>query len=164
MYEDTRGGRGGSAVAKCAAPVADEAMRIRPAAADDIPAMHRIRLAVRENRLTAPEAITEADYRPYLGATGRSFVAESENGMAGFAVLDFSKSRLWALFVAPEAEGQGTGRALHRALLAAAAAEGIERLWLTTGVGTRAAAFYCRLGWLEVGRSDAGEVRLEREI
>ncbi len=43
---------------------------LRQATRADIPGMHRVRLAVRENRLTSA-AITEADYIPAIEVTGR---------------------------------------------------------------------------------------------
>jgi GNAT superfamily N-acetyltransferase len=139
-------------------------MAIRPATADDIPTMHRIRLSVRENRLGSLAAIGAADYRPFLGEMGDSFVVEEAGEIAGFGVLDASLANVWALFVLPGFERRGVGRALHDALLGAAAARRIARLWLTTDAGTRAAGFYGKLGWSAVGRTEAGELRFERAV
>ena len=50
---------------------------LRAATAADIPAMSRLRLAVRENRLSDPGRITEADYVAALDATGRTWVVEN---------------------------------------------------------------------------------------
>jgi len=124
--------------------------------------MHRIRLSVRENRLSRPDIVTEADYEPFVATSGTSFVAEDDEGPIGFAMLDIGRAHVWALFVSPHSEGLGAGRALHDALLAAAAAKGIERLWLTTAPGTRAAEFYARLGWTACGVTASGELRFER--
>lgn len=41
-------------------------MSIREALLVDIPEMHRIRMAVKENVLTNPLAVQEADYVPFL--------------------------------------------------------------------------------------------------
>jgi GNAT superfamily N-acetyltransferase len=136
---------------------------IRAATPADIPAMHAIRLDVRENRLSDPGMVTDASYRPYVAA-GSAWVAELPGGMAGFAVIDRPAGNVWALFVAPEAEGQGVGRTLHEAMLAWARQHGLARLWLSTSKGTRAERFYARAGWEMVGPAANGELRFERSI
>ena len=129
---------------------------IRLAAASDIAAMHRIRLAVRENRLADGSAIGEDAYVPFVAA-GSAWVAEANNGIVGFAALDFGRGRVWALFVAPGSEGAGIGRALHDRLVAQAS----RPLWLTTSPGTRAETFYERAGWRRAGVTSQGELRFE---
>jgi GNAT superfamily N-acetyltransferase len=136
-------------------------MHIRPASAGDVPLMHRIRLDVRENRLTPGSAIDEPSYLPFLGTT---VIAEAEGLVVGFAALDVPRSSVWALFVGPSAQGCGNGRALHDALLDLAAAHGLERLSLTTAPGTRAERFYREAGWQPAGRADTGELRFERAV
>jgi len=54
---------------------------IRTACAADIAAMHRIRIRVRENRLSDPARVTPASYLPYVAA-GTAWVAETEAGIA----------------------------------------------------------------------------------
>ena len=136
-------------------------MLIRPATAADIPAMHRIRLEVRENRLSPGSAVTEPSYLPFLDAT---VVAEAGGTVVGFAALDIARSSIWALFVGSTAEGRGIGRALHRGLLDLAAAHGLERLSLTTAPGTRAAQFYQRAGWQPAGLAAGDELLFERAL
>ena len=92
-------------------------MFIREAEMSDIPAMHRIRLAVKENVLRNPLAVQEADYIPFLTEKGRGWVAEIEHEVVGFAMVDLQGHDVWALFVAPEKEGQGIGGALHDQML-----------------------------------------------
>lgn len=123
--------------------------------------MHRIRLAVIENRLASERAVTEASYARFLDAT---FVAEEAGGIVGFAALDLPNGGVWALFVDPAAEGRGSGGALHEALIAAAAGAGLERLWLTTAPATRAARFYQSRGWTPAGTTGDGEIRFERSL
>ena len=135
-------------------------LRIRVADAADVAALHRIRLGVRENRLSSPEQVTEASYLPYI-AEGSAWVAETESGLAGFAILDRETSSIWALFVDPRSEGLGVGRALHRHLLDWAREQGLRKLWLNTSKGTRAELFYRRAGWVSAGLTAIGEVRLE---
>lgn len=136
-------------------------MRIRAAQAADIGAMHVLRLRVTENRLADPTQVTEASHMAYLGQGG-AWVAETERGLAGFAILDLAKCEIWALFVAPEAQGTGIGRALHARMLGGALDHGLRRLSLATEPGTRAERFYAEAGWVEAGITAAGEPRLER--
>ncbi|MBT1443806.1 GNAT family N-acetyltransferase [Shewanella sp. JM162201] len=121
-------------------------MNIRQATRQDIAAMHVIRLAVRENRLTSC-AIGEADYVPEIEQTGRGWVAEQEGRILGFAVANLNEASVWALFVAPEAEGRGCGSMLLQAMMECFRDEGISTVQLTTEPGTRAEAFYLKAGW-----------------
>ena len=136
---------------------------IRSASAADVPAMHRLRNAVRENRLSAAAGITEASYLPYIDA-GSAWVAERPDGIAGFAAIDLSSETVWALFVDPETEGAGIGRALHSAMLEWAREQGIGRLSLTTEKGSRAMHFYERAGWTQSATTADGELTFERSL
>lgn len=130
---------------------------IRTATIADVPAMHAIRLAVRENRLSDPARITEASYLPYVDAGSVQVAIDAAGRVVGFAAIDRGAGSVWALFVDPAAEGQGVGRALHDAMIARAAREGIARLWLSTATGTRAEQFYLRAGWRKgVARNAVG--------
>jgi GNAT superfamily N-acetyltransferase len=136
---------------------------IRRAVAADVPAMHGLRLSVSENRLSDTRRVTLASYRPYIEA-GWAWVAETQFGIAGFAVIDATSRSVWALFVAPDAEGSGIGRALHQQMLEWAQGQGIDHLSLTTEGGSRAARFYERAGWSQVGTSAESEVRFSRSV
>jgi GNAT superfamily N-acetyltransferase len=138
-------------------------LQIRAASAADIEAMHRIRIAVRENRLIDPRSITETAYSAYV-ENHSAWVAEDGRQMLGFAAVDGTAGRIWALFVTPDAEGSGVGRALHEAMLNWAKAEALRELWLTTSEGTRAERFYLRAGWAKSGFTDDGELLLRRSI
>ncbi len=131
------------------------------AAVDDVDAMHHLRNKVRENRLSDTTTISEASYLAYIAA-GSAWVAESEAGISGFAAVDATARKVWALFVDPEAEGSGVGRALHNKMLEWARNNGIDRLSLSTEVGSRAVHFYTRAGWTPVGTTAEGEVLFER--
>ena len=125
--------------------------------------MHRVRLNVRENRLSNPNKITEASYPPYVQANS-AWVAEVDGLVVGFALIDGADRRVEALFVAPDAEGLGVGQALHARLLDWAKAQGIEELSLTTSKGTRAERFYRTAGWQTADFLPAEEVRLHKTI
>jgi GNAT superfamily N-acetyltransferase len=138
-------------------------MRIRPAGASDIEAMHTLRCRVTENVLSDRALVTEASYPPFLVGDA-AWVAETGKGIAGFAVLDVARGSVWALFVAPEAEGTGIGRALHARLLDGAARHGLTRLLLNTEPQTRAERFYTEAGWIRTGVTKNGELAFERDI
>ena len=89
---------------------------VRPACFADVPDMHRVRNSVRENRLSDAERVSERSYLPYIEA-GAAWVVELKETIAAFAVLDSPAKSVWALFVDPDAEGQGIGRALHEAVV-----------------------------------------------
>lgn len=136
---------------------------IRAAGMEDIAQMHRIRMAVRENRLSDPERITEDSYLPYV-RDGSAWVGELDAKIAGFAALDVAGATIWALFIDPAAQGSGIGKALHERMLQAAAALGLERLSLSTAPGTRAELFYAAAGWTSDGLTNSGEIRFVREL
>jgi GNAT superfamily N-acetyltransferase len=82
--------------------------------------------------------VTEDSHGPCL-AQRAAWVAETEGGIggiAGFAILDVAGATVWALFVAPEAEGLGIGPALLARLLEGAVENGLTRLSLSTDPGT----------------------------
>ena len=66
------------------------------------------------------------------------------------------------LFVHPDFDRQGIGRALHDVMLDWYFSQTTEPVWLSTAPGTRAEGFYRQAGWLETGRTKSGEVRFER--
>lgn len=133
---------------------------LRQAQRADIAAMHRVRLAVRENRLTST-ALGEADYVAEIEASGRGWVIQAQREIVAFAVGNASTQNIWALFVAPGHEGQGHGRRLHDTMVEWLFAQGIERLWLSTGPGTRAQRFYGAAGWSFRRVLPSGEHHLE---
>jgi GNAT superfamily N-acetyltransferase len=131
-------------------------LSIRPMLATDVPAAHVIRLAVRENRLSNPSVVTEQDYNDFLVRDTMSWVCELYGELAGFVMVDVEKCNLWALFVAPEHEGIGVGRALHDTMITAYWKR-CDVLRLTTAPKTRAAEFYRKAGYTEQGLNSNGK-------
>jgi adenylate kinase family enzyme len=140
---------------------------LRLATKDDIETMHRIRLAVRENRLSDPARVTPGDYRALLEGGGRGWVAVEGDRLLGFGMADRAKRNVWALFVAPGAEGRGVGRVLLASMTTWLLEAGGDRTsawlrpWLTTEPGTRAERLYRGTGWREVAVEPNGELRFE---
>ncbi len=130
----------------------------RRATADDIPAMSRIRLAVRENALSDPARITEAMYRDYLDALGRGWVAEFDGAIIGFSYADRADAAIWALFVDPAREGLGAGRQLLQLAVDWLFEIGHDEIRLGTQANTRADRFYAKHGWTREGMRNDIEV------
>lgn len=133
---------------------------IRPMLASDVPAAHGIRLRVKENQLSDPSVVTEADYHDFMARDTRSWVCERDGELAGFVMVDVEKQNLWALFVAPEHERKGVGKALHDVMLAWYFQQS-DLLSLSTSPQTRAEAFYRRSGYVPVGTTPQGELIFE---
>lgn len=134
---------------------------LRRATRADVEGIFRVRHAVRENRLTTT-VITHADCIAAIEDTGRGWVVEAAGEIVGFAIGNRETGNIWALFVDPEHEGRGHGTRLHDAVIAWLWSQGLSRLWLTTGAGTRAEGFYEANGWRRAGSDAHGEVRFER--
>lgn len=132
----------------------------RKALVADIPQMHRVRLAVHENRLTRT-VITAEDYRQAITGTGCGWVAEFDGVLRGFAVVNRDTRRVWALFVEPGFERQGIGRALHVEMLQWMQSSGCDKFTLSTEAGTRAERFYRSAGWQFIGIDADGDACFE---
>lgn len=134
-------------------------MTLRLATRSDIPALQRLRLAVRENTLSDSSRITEADYIAAQETLGRTWVIEVNGEIAAFAT-GYNTGSIWALFVHPDHEGRGHAKALYSTMVNWLWSQGHERLWLTTEPNTRAERFYIAQGWNPCGIVH-GELRLE---
>lgn len=137
-------------------------MHIRQATRLDMPGIWEVRYSVSENTLK-PGKITDEELWKSLEVDGCGWVAEERNQILGFAIGLASSGNLWALFVKPDAQGQGIGTQLHNKLLEWFSAQPVSRLWLSTGTRTRARRFYEARGWQYVGPYGDTEVRLERQ-
>lgn len=134
---------------------------LRQAVAADVPAIHRVRMSVRENRLVST-VITEADTRRAIEESGRGWVIDVAGQVVAFAIGNKATGNIWALFVDPEHERRGYGRILHDEMVGWLRAQGLGQLWLSTEPGTRAERFYEKAGWKRAGMTGTGEVRFER--
>lgn len=136
-------------------------MLIREATVSDIPQIQQVRHAVKENTLSDPGLVTDADCASYLTERGKGWVCEIEQEIVGFAIADLKEHNVWALFIRPECEKQGIGRQLHDRMLRWYFSQTRETLWLSTAPGTRAERFYRNAGWKETGTYGKGEIRFE---
>jgi GNAT superfamily N-acetyltransferase len=133
-------------------------MKIREAQIEDISAMHRIRMAVKENVLTNPLAVQEADYELYLSPPNKGWVCEVADQIVGFSIVDTEEREVWALFVNPLFEGRGIGARLHDVMVTWYFSQDKTELILGTEPGTRAEGFYLHKGWVAIGQKSNGEI------
>lgn len=136
---------------------------IRVANENDIDRMMIIRFAVKENRLNNPALVTAADCLDFISKRGKGWVAEEAGVVRGFAIADLQDHNVWALFVEPGFEGKGYAQGLQRVMLDWYFSQTPERIWLGTAPGTRAADFYRKSGWKELGMRPNGELYFEME-
>lgn len=135
-------------------------LRFRQARLEDVPELCRIRLEVRENRLSDPARVPPALVVEYLSRRGRGWVCEVDGRLAGFSIAERSPASIWALFVAPGAEGQGVGHGLLERAVEWLRGEGAGEITLATEPGTRAERFYAARGWVCTGPCGNGDVRM----
>jgi GNAT superfamily N-acetyltransferase len=133
-------------------------MQFRRATALDITAMHKVRVAVVENALSNRARITPQMYEDYLDRIGRGWVCEIDSQIVGFSFAAKADHSIWALFVFPEYEGRGVGRALLKLATNWLFEIGANRVVLTTEANTRADRFYATRQWVR------GEMRNDIEV
>lgn len=136
-------------------------MTIREATAADIPQIQTVRNAVKENRLSDPNLVTDRHCLEYLTLRGKGWVCEIDGQIVGFSIADLVNRNVWALFLLPEYERRGIGRQLHTVMLDWYFSQIKDTVWLSTSPGTRAEGFYRKSGWTETGTHGNGEIRFE---
>jgi len=136
-------------------------MKIRIATADDIPQIQVVRNDVKENTLSDPALVTDADCADYMLNRGRGWVAVIDDNIVGFAIADLVDHNVWALFVHPDFDKKGIGKALHQTMLHWYFSQTKETLWLGTSPNTRAETFYQKQGWQATGMHGKGEIKFE---
>jgi len=136
-------------------------MIFRAALKNDIPQIQIVRNAVKENRLSNPDLVTDADVENYITKRGKGWVCTIDDTIAGFAIADLEEDNIWALFIHPEHEKKGIGIKLHNLMLDWYFSQGKEYIWLGTSPDTRAEKFYRKAGWKENGMHGDKEIKFE---
>lgn len=136
-------------------------MKIREALVTDIPEIQIIRHSVKENILSDPNLVSDADCVEYITNRGKGWVYEINNLMVGFAIADLQENNIWALFILPEYEKNGIGKKLHDTMLKWYFSQTDKTVWLSTSPNTRAEKYYRNAGWREVGVYGKGEIKFE---
>jgi GNAT superfamily N-acetyltransferase len=129
---------------------------IRRAQLDERLRITEIRLAVRENRLTDPSRVTDADYLWFSENPG-IWVWEEDGRILGFSAADTRDGTIWALFIDPGHEGRGIGRALLAKACDVLRDAGHRDATLGTQPGSRADRFYRQAGWTALHIDQRGE-------
>jgi GNAT superfamily N-acetyltransferase len=138
-------------------------MTFREAKIEDIEQIQVVRHAVKENVLSNPALVTDADCVEFLTVRGKGWVCVVDDMVVGFSIADLKENNIWALFVHPDNEGKGIGKILHDRMLDWYFEQTKEKVWLGTSPGTRAEKFYRMQGWKEVGVHGKGEVKFEMD-
>ncbi|PWS30317.1 GNAT family N-acetyltransferase [Pedobacter paludis] len=136
-------------------------MIYRQAEIRDIPQIQIVRHTVKENTLSNPALVTDADCEDFITKRGRGWVCEVNGDVVGFSIVDLEENNIWALFLQPEFEGNGIGKELHRLMMDWYFDQTQETVWLGTAPNTRAEKFYEKQGWKNVGLVNKGEVKFE---
>ena|SRR5437762_14280732 len=136
-------------------------MMFRQAMVADIPQIQRVRHSVKENTLSNPALVTDADCENYLMNRGKGWVCEINDRVIAFAIADVIANNVWALFVDPRYEQKGIGRKLHDEMINWYFNQTGKTIWLGTAPNTRAENFYRNAGWVEVGQHGKGEIKFE---
>lgn len=126
-------------------------MLFRPATSTDIPQMQIVRNAVKENPLSNPALVSDADCEDYINRRGKGWICEIDATIVGFSIVDLVDHNVWALFVHPDFDKRGIGRRLHDEMLNWYFKQTDQPIWLGTAPGTRAEGFYRKAGWKESG-------------
>lgn len=129
---------------------------IRRARPQDHARVTEIRSSVTENILRDPSRVTVEMYKWFEQHPG-VWVWEEDGRILGFSAADTRDGTIWALFIDPEQEGRGIGRALFAKACDVLRKAGHKTGSLTTQPGSRADRFYQRAGWKAVGTSERGE-------
>ena len=136
-------------------------MIFREAVVSDIEQMQIVRNAVKENVLSNPALVSDADVEDYIASRGKGWACVVNDVVAGFAIADLVDHNIWALFVDPACEAKGIGKELHKLMLDWYFSQTDETVWLSTSPGTRAETFYRKQGWIETGVYGKGEIKFE---
>ena len=127
----------------------------------DISQLMVVRLAVKENTMSNPLLVTDADCERYLFKRGKGWVCEKQGKVLGFSIVDMEGNNIWALFVHPEYEGKRIGKTLHNMMLDWYFEQTKKKVWLGTSPGTRAEKFYRMQGWKEAEMLGSKEKKFE---
>lgn len=136
-------------------------MIFREANKNDIKQIQVVRNSVKENMLSDPALVSDADCEEFLTERGKGWVCEINNYIVGFAIADLKENNVWALFLNPDYEGRGIGKALHKLMLDWYFSQTQQTVWLGTAYDTRAEKFYRKAGWAEAGTNGPKEIKFE---
>ncbi len=135
--------------------------KIREANIQDIPQLMSIRLSVHENQLSDPALVPYEDYLEFITNRGKGWVAEIEDKIVGFAIVDVRENNIWALFMDPQFEKKGIGKKLHDTMINWYFEQTRTAVWLGTEANSRAEQFYRKSSWQDIGLHGKNEIKFE---
>ncbi|MER2493552.1 GNAT family N-acetyltransferase [Catenovulum sediminis] len=138
-------------------------MQIREASVTDIPALDIIRQKPSDNPLPLNKPISEICYHNYLTLYGKGWVSYDTGGVNGYVICSKKESSIWALFVDPSYQRQGIGQLLLSTASNWLYQSGICKIYLSTGVNSRAEHFYQKQGWTRGAVLSTGQVTYYKE-
>ncbi len=133
----------------------------REAKVKDIKGIQVVRNSVKENTLSNPALVSDADCEEFITNRGKGWVCEIDNTIVGFSIVDLKENNIWALFVKPEFESQGIGKELYTRMMDWYFDQTKTPVWLGTSPNTKAEKFYEKLGWIKTGTVNKGEIKYE---
>ncbi len=145
-------------------------MSIRVATEADVEALFEVRTSVVQNHQSREElaglGVTPRSIAEMLRTTSRVWIAEEDGQAVAFSMADADQGTIFAMFVRPEHEGKGLGRALMKQAEDWLFGRGWPEIWLLTGSdpGLRAVGFYLHLGWQAAGLQDDGQTKYVKRI
>ncbi|RZG73272.1 GNAT family N-acetyltransferase [Acinetobacter wuhouensis] len=138
-------------------------IQIRVATPNDIEQIFDIRTAVKENHLSKEQltelGITDLAILALIEQKSSVWVAEFEQSVCGFAIADQEEGSVFAMFVYPDAEGKGIGKALLERV-EHILFQHFSEICLETDGRSRACTFYSRQGWHIQEHLMGGDVKM----
>ena len=126
----------------------------------DIPQIQVVRLLVKENTLSDPSLVTDADCVEFITRRGKGWVCMEGEQLTGFTIADLKENNIWPLFVDPDFEGRGIGKQLHSLMMNWYFEQDKQYIWLVTSSNTRAEKLYASRGWTNTGIVNKNEVKI----
>lgn len=129
-------------------------MFVRVAQSTDIETLFDIRTSVNENYQSREEiaelGITPESIAEMLATDCCAWLAELDGQSVGFAISNATEATIFGIFIRPDFEGKGAGRALMQAAETWLWSQGLDEIWLLTGNDPtlRAYGFYQHLDWV----------------
>jgi GNAT superfamily N-acetyltransferase len=136
-------------------------MIYRQAEIADISQIQIVRNSVKENQLSNPALVSDADCKEFITNRGKGWICEVKGQIVGFSIVDLKENNIWALFLNPNFINKGIGKELHRLMMNWYFEQTKEKVWLGTAPHTKAEKFYELKGWKNVGLVNKGEVKFE---
>jgi RimJ/RimL family protein N-acetyltransferase len=113
--------------------------------------------------LSNPGLVTDKDCVEYLTLRGKGWVCEINNAVIAFAIADLIDNNIWALFVLPDFEGNGIGKAILQYLIDLAKKQKLHTMIAVIDYENQSSvAFHEQFGFTTVGIIKESGYKFER--